>query len=211
MPVVQSTFFNLGGDTLAKAMDEIEWPVDEDRLHQLRTMVAQARDLEAYKAELEEKLKEVNKELTGDNKDGGLYFEKIPELMAEVGITTVTLEAEGNMPAVEAKVGPYYYANIAAAWPEDRRRAAFDWLDNNEAGDLIKTEVAVLFRREDRDAALKFAAMANEHGNAMVKETVPWGTLTSWLKEQVEDRGVVPPLDVIGGVVSRSVKLKAKT
>jgi hypothetical protein len=201
-----------GGVTLAKRkpIDDFEWPVDEDQLAQLRTMVAEARSLEAYKAELEEKLSEVNKALTGNNKDGGLYFKRLPDLMTEIGISSVSLEAEGNMPAVEAKVGPYYQANIAAGWPEEKRRAGFDWLDGNGFGDLIKTEVTVAFRREDRDNALKFAALANDYGTAAVKEAVHPSTLTSWLREQVEEHNTIPPLEVIGGIVTRSVKLKAK-
>lgn len=179
-----------------------------DRLNQLRDLVAETRDLEQRKAQLEEELKNINKQLTGD---GGLYFKKLPDLMGEVGITVITLDADGNNPAVEAKAGPFYAANIAAGWPPEKRKAAFDWLDGNGHGDLIKTEVTVLFRREERDDAVAFAELAKQYGTPEIKEAVAWNTLTSWLKEQVEDHHYIPPLDLIGGTVARSVKLKVKS
>jgi hypothetical protein len=181
--------------------------IPQDRLNQLRDLVAETRDLEQRKAQLEEELKDINKQLTGD---GGLYFKKLPDLMSEVGITVITLDADGNMPAVEARAGPFYAANIAAGWPPEKRRAAFEWLDGNGHGDLIKTEVTVLFRREERDEAVAFLELAKQYGTPEIKEAVAWNTLTSWLKEQVEEHHYIPPLDIIGGTVARSVKLKVK-
>ncbi len=182
-------------------------PPSEDKLMVLRALVSETRDLEQHKADLEEQLKAVNEQLTGNE---GMYFNKLPALMTEIGLTVITLEADGNNPAVEAKAGPFYAANIAAGWPEEKRKTAFDWLDSNGHGDLIKTEVTVAFPRDERKAALKFAKVANQYGAASMKEAVPWNTLTSWLREQVEEYGNMPPLDIIGGTVSRSVKLKNK-
>jgi hypothetical protein len=140
-----------------------------------------------------------------------MYFKRLPDLMGELGINVVSLEADGNVPAVEAKAAPFYAANIAVGWPEEKRRAAFDWLDGNGHGDLIKTEVTVSFRREDRDEAVKFLKVAKDYGRPEIKEAVHHGTLTAWLREQVEDQHYIPPLDVLGGTVARSVKLKVKT
>lgn len=181
--------------------------IPADRLAQLRDLVAETRDLEQRKAQLEEELRIINKQLTGAD---GMYFQKLPDLMGEVGITVVTLDAEGNTPAVEAKSSPFYYANIAVGWPAEKRKQAFDWLEGNGHGDLIKTEVTVLFRREERDEAVRFAELAREYGTPEIKEAVAWNTLTSWLKEQVEHYHYVPPLDLIGGTVARQVKLKEK-
>ena len=35
-----------------------------------------------------------------------------------------------------------------------------------------------------------------------------WGTLTSWVKEQIEAGKPTPPLDVIGATVGQHVKIK---
>jgi len=181
--------------------------IPADRLAQLRDLVAEARDLERRKAQLQEELSDVNKQLTGE---GGMYFKKLPDLMGEVGVSVVTLEADGNNPAVEAKAGPYYACNIAVGWPEEKRKAAFEWLDTNGHGDLIKTEVTVQFRREDRNDAVRFLELARAFGTPEIKEAVHHGTMTAWLREQVEQHQYIPPLDLIGGAVGRSVKLKEK-
>jgi len=181
--------------------------IPADRLEVLRDLVAETRDLEQRKSQLEEELKAINKSLTGE---GGMYFKRLPDLMGELGIATVSLDADGNVPAVEAKAGPYYAANIAVGWPPEKRKEAFNWLDQNGHGDLIKTEVTVQFRRDERDEAVKFLELARQYGSAEVKEAVHHGTLTAWLKEQVEDHHYIPPLDILGGTVARSVKLKVK-
>lgn len=193
---------------LRQAIEDSPHTISADRLKRLRDLVAQTRDLEKRKSDLEEQLKEVSKQLSGEE---GMYFHKLPDLMSELGVSVMTLEAEGNMPAVEAKAGPFYAANIAAGWPEEKRTAAFKWLDKNGHGDLIKTEVSVRFNREDRGRARAFAKLAKTYGSPEIHEAVAWNTLTAWLREQVEDKGYVPPLDIIGGSVGRSVKLKTKS
>lgn len=177
----------------------------EDRLEALRGMVRRARDLEERKAELAEELRLVGEELER------LYFTDVPDLMDEVGVDRVGLQAEGNHGATDATAQPFYSANIAASWPEERRRAAFSWLEGNGHGDLIKTEVVVKFPREARARAIKFAAQAEKSGlSPVVRESVHSQTLTAWLKEQVEQHGEMPPLDVVGGFVGRVVRLKER-
>jgi hypothetical protein len=65
--------------------------------------------------------------------------------------------------------------------PEARRDEAFAWLDKNR-----KLEVSY-----------------------SSKLSVPWNTLTAFVKEQVE-KGAVLPLDILGATVGRVVKLKAR-
>jgi hypothetical protein len=103
----------------------------------LRNLASRARSLEQEKADLEERLKATNKELNE------LYFRTLPDVMDEAGVGSIALPADGNNPPVELKAQPYYAANIAAGWPQERRQAAFDWLDQHGHGDLIKTEVTV--------------------------------------------------------------------
>lgn len=176
-----------------------------DQLATLRNMVAETRDLEAKKADLEEGLKATNIALNT------FYRQSLPDLFDAAGINQLTIEKEGNHPAIDAKASAYYKANIPADWPEPQRREAFDYLEANASGDLIKTTVTVFFPREKRDEALTFSRGLAAQGLApVVGETVPWSTLTAWLKEQVEKHGWVPDLEKIGGTVGRIVKLKTK-
>lgn len=176
-----------------------------DRLIELKTMAATVRDLQQEKANLEERLKETNKALDD------YYYVKLPELMDAAGVPSITIEAEGNYPAFTATVRPYYKASISADWPPEQRKAAFDWLDANGHGSLIKTEVSVPFVREDRPKALALAAALRERGHTpVIEEAVHHATLTSWLKAQVEDNEPLPPLDLIGGKIGRECKPKKK-
>jgi soluble cytochrome b562 len=175
------------------------------QLKALRDAVAEVRELEKVKADLEERLKATNIELQD------FYFKKLVTLLDEAGVTEIILTAEGNMPEVKATAKPFYRANISSDWPDDKRRAAFDWLDQNGHGDLIKTEVNVVFNREQRSDALKFAEEQRQTGKTVIpKENIPWATLTAWLKEMVEKKGIMPPLETIGGTVGRVVALKPK-
>lgn len=190
---------------LARAIATNPPRLDGDKLIELREMVIAARDLELEREALNEKLKEVNSKLDGPE---GLYFKKLPTFMAEIGLTSMTLEAEGNLPAYVATASPYYKASISAEWPEEQRKDAFKYLESEDAGDLIKTEVTIAFPREQRKLALQFQKVARKWGEATVKEAVAWNTLTAWLKDQVEEHGYMPQLDKIGGTVARIVKLK---
>lgn len=171
-------------------------------LERLRELVATARDLEARKKDLEDAITENSKALNS------LYRDKMPTLFDTVGVKSLTLEPQGNNPGVVATLKPFYKASIPAEWPEDQRRKAFNWLDHNGHGDLIKTVVVVTFAREDRTGALECVeALREKNLDCTIKEDVHHATLTAWLKAQVE-AGDPPPLDVIGGIVDRIVNLK---
>ena len=182
-----------------------EQPVSEDKLKILREMIAIVRVLEFEKSNIEEKLKLVSSTLNQ------YYQTKLPELFSQCGTNLIGLEKDGDLPAIEAKLVPYYSANIAASWDLERKKAAFKWLTDNKFGDLIKTEISLTFNREDHDKAQKFfnkLKKDDETLNADMKESVNSRTLTAWLKEQIEKYNNVPPLDVIGASVGNIVKLK---
>ena len=175
----------------------------EDKLTRLRGAVAYVRDLEALKADLENRLKETNIELNRQ------YTKVLPDLFDEVGIERITLPAEGNNPPVEARASNFYRANIAAEWPEDKRTVGFRYLEAQDAGDLIKTVITLPFNREDHAKAKSFAQELRAKGfTPTVAETVQWNTLTSWLKDRVENHKSLPDLEKIGGTVGRIVRLK---
>ena len=163
---------------------------------------ARLRDAEREKADAEERLREI------DQRIQEIKFKTLPDMMQEAGIDRLGLPAQGNLPACDAKLIPYYHANIAAGWEPEKKKAAFDWLEDNGHGDLLKVQVAVTFGRKEIDAARelegKLAAMGLQPELSM---SVPWSTLTAWLKEQVEKYHNQPPLDTIGGTVGSVVKL----
>lgn len=140
-------------------------------------MVRQQARVEQLKGELE----------TAQRDLARIETEDLPELMSEVGLTSVTLE-DGSV--VEVK------QDVTCGISEDRRDAAHSWLIEHGFGGLIKTEVVVAFGRGEKDAADEFSAevvqLTGQH--PVVKETVHAATLKSFVKEQLE-AGVAIPFD----------------
>jgi hypothetical protein len=178
-------------------------PLRGDSLQRLRAAVAGARTLKAEKADLEGRLKETNISIYK------LETVELPDLFDEVGINSITLPPDGNLPGYKADAGPYYKANISADWDNDKRIESFQYLESIGFPDLIKTVITVPFNREMRGEAVKLLEELRSRGyNPLVTENVHPMTLTAWLKEQVEKRHFLPQLDKIGGIVGRIVKLK---
>lgn len=133
----------------------------------------------------------------------------LPELFAAAGVKALTLQKEGNMPAYEAERKPYYRANIAVSWEQEKRQKAFDWLEKNGAADIIRCEIVVSVPRKDLKLrksvieALKKLKVEHE-----VSLNVPWASLTSFIKECYEKRKKAVPLELLGADVGEIVTLK---
>jgi hypothetical protein len=190
---------------LLDAVEEAPPEPPKDRLERLRRACVALRDAEALVSDLKERLEAATSELNA------LKTETVPGLMLECGTSQFVLDPEGNYPPIEIKTRDDIRASIAASWPEDRRRAAFAYLDESGAGDLIKTDIVVRFPREMRVAALELGRELNERGLEIdIKESVHHGTLSSWLKEVVK-AGAMIPLDVIGGYVGKTAVVRDLT
>lgn len=168
-----------------------------------RSLGAEARDLEREKSDLEARLREVNRRLSA------IYFSELPRALTDAGLDSVGIPARGNLPAVDVRLAPEVRASISNEWPEDRRAAAFRWLQENGHGDLIKTEVVARFPREMRASALEFADRASggepgvraDGATVLVRETVNAQTLTAWLRRLLDEGRPCPPLEIIGGEI----------
>lgn len=180
-------------------------PPSEDRLEKVRVILRQARDTERRIVDLEAALKEAKGQVLE------LKQKTLPDLFDEAGIDNLGLPAEGNLPAYDCKLGPYYHANIGAEWEEERRQAAFKYLEDQGSGDLIKSAYIVLVPRGKRAFAKKVEAALTKLGAEFTsKLDVPWNTLTAWVKEQVEKKNNTPDLAVLGATVGRVVSLKER-
>lgn len=178
---------------------------ENDALEAVRAKAAEAREAEFELESLEERVRDLKKRLET------IYEEDLPILMDEAGVDRIGIPAHGNLPAMDAKLSPFFSANIAANWDAERRNAAFRWLEANGSGDLIKTEVAVAFPRGKHEEAKSLAEELSAKGIAPTfKETVHSQTLTAWLREQLESGAELPPLETIGGYIGRIVSLKPR-
>jgi hypothetical protein len=196
---------NQPSPALAAAMCQASGSVPPDKLDALRDMARQLRDKEAEIGNLDERLKDAKAQALE------IRTKKLVDLMAEVGVDKVGLPAEGNYPACDAELKPYYHAVISADWEPERRQAAFAWLDSAGHGDLIKTAITILIGRDERDRAKEVEAwLASRQIDHTTQLDVPWNTLTAFVKEQVEKYHSTPPLETLGATVGQIVKLKAR-
>jgi hypothetical protein len=174
-----------------------------DKLDGVRNLAKTARDLQLEIDNYAERIVELREQLQQiTNID-------LPELMHEANISQLKLTADGNKPAVNLKLKPFYRAGIAASWAEERKQKAYDWLVEHGHGDLIKATVTVKFNKEDYAEAQELSSRLTEtYDSVNLDRSVHAGTLSAWLREQVEEVGEMPPLEVIGGSVGQVVTIE---
>lgn len=190
---------------LAAAVKRDAQAPDEGSLEKVRTILRTARDLDREITDLEARTKEAKEQVLT------LKSKTLPDLYDEVGIDKLGLPAEGNLPAYDCNMTPYYKAAILADWEEEKRAEAFKYLDDHNAGDLIKSTFTVLLPRGNRKKAIAVEkALTKLQVEFETNLSVPWNTLTAWLKELIEKHNTTPPLDVLGATVGRVVNLKER-
>jgi hypothetical protein len=176
-------------------------------LQSLHSKLAEFRDLQLEIADREEQLKK-KKELYNE-----LRFRSLPDLFDEHGIDHIGVPAASdNLPAYDAEINNYYHASIAAAWPPSKRQEAFDELRRVGGADIVETVVSVRFARANANDANILAETLRVKGyQATVEPYIPWQRLTAWLKQHIEQGGLWPDLEKIGGNVGRIVKLTLRS
>lgn len=188
---------------LAKKLKDSPKPQpSEDALKRLSAKVAQTRDDMLEAQNLTEQLQVVNDRITKAK------AEELPAMMDEIGVQRLDLAPDGNLPGYVAQARPFYRANIAAAWPPERKAKAYKALDAAGSGDLLKTTVEIVFARGQKDDAKRALQLLRDNGfQPEVEQAVPHTTLTAWLKEQVEANRPVD-LETFGAQIGRVVDLK---
>lgn len=181
----------------------------------LRKLASEYVETDLEILSLKEELEKKNK------RKSEIAFKELPDLMSEIKQDKIGLPDFGDFGA-DVVSEPYYHANIASDWPDEKREEAFEHLDELDSGDIIKNVVTLQFPRGQHEAAKKFVMaarsllatmhifgveMEQEVPDPVVEMTVPWNTLTSWLKEQIQN-GVAVDLEKIGGTVGTIAKIK---
>ena len=108
----------------------------------------------------------------------------IPEIMESMKLKTMKL-SDGS--AIEVK--EIYSATIPVA----KREGAFNWLRENDLGDLIKNEITVSFGRNEDNKASEYANLAESSGyQPQQKLKVEPMTLKALYRERVEGKQDLP-------------------
>jgi hypothetical protein len=177
-------------------------PPSKDRLDKARDKIKQLRELELKNAELAETISENSRTIKV------IKEKELVDLFDAAEISSLGIEASGNLPAYEVEIKAYYHANI----PEENEPKAFAWLTKQGHGDMIKGVYSVAFGMGEEKKRLAFEKILQKGKyQYSYKFGVPWNTLTAFVKEQIEEKKKEPPLKLLGATVGRVASLvKAK-
>ena len=150
-------------------------PQQVDELENVRSLSNYVIDLQKLEEEItkEESLLKQKKERADK-----ISAEVIPEIMESMKLKTLKLQ-DGS--AIEVK--EIYSATIPVA----NRESAYQWLRDNDLGDLIKNEITVAFGRNEDTKASDYAILAKGQGYEPVQKLkVEPMTLKALVRERLE-------------------------
>lgn len=178
--------------------------ISEDKLEKLRDAVRRKRDLECEIADREEKQREQRARLMK------MEHDELPALFMSAGVDHVGLPREGNHPAYDATLRPYYKASISSEWPEEKQLAGIAVCEKLGWGDLVKNVVTIELGRGDNRTFKKVAsALRKLKVGFSVRRAVPWNSLTAAVRERYEDGEPLgdAELRALGATVGSIVRL----
>lgn len=194
-------------DSLAdEAADLTSAPSDTDT-SRLRDAGMELIETDNLVQSLEDQLKDAKKKRTE------LAHKTLPDIMNELDTDTLGLASAG----VDLELKPYCHASIPKTWTDEQRESAFSHIEDLGAGDIVRTIVTISAGKGDYDAMLALYnhivdSVMSEYGvsaSTNLELTVPWNTLTSFVKEQTE-KGVAIDLERLGATVGQVVKIKKR-
>ena len=173
--------------------EDVKKEVSEVSLKTLTDKANKMVELEELVEEKQASLKATQKELKV------LSEEDIPALLSEVGLSEITL-TNGQ----KISTNSYYYGRIT----EHNQQEAFEWLQNNGHGDIIKNVVSVSFGRDEDVNAEKLLSNLQDNGyTTNGKKWVEPMTLKAFIREQVES-GNDLPLETFNVYIGQKIKVK---
>ncbi len=152
--------------------EDAEQPIPKIQLKRIVDLASQQIAAEDRVAEIEGQLESAKKSLQR------IQQEIFPSLMKEVGVTEFKLDSGEKI---------FIKHGISASVPPDQRERAFQWLRKNRFGSLIKTIVSARFGRgEEAKARALLQRLTKEKLDAEFSETIHSGTLSAFVREQME-------------------------
>tara|TARA_R110000765_G_scaffold19378_1_gene50885 strand:+ start:1935 stop:2501 length:567 start_codon:yes stop_codon:yes gene_type:complete len=181
-------------------LDELEQ--DQQELIEktdIQTLATHCLDLQKIENQISDKETELKDLKQQADK---ISSEIIPELLAEQGLASLKL-ADGS--GVEVK------KTYSCTVKKDSVESAYNWLRENQLGDLIKNEVAVQFGKgEDTKAEQLLILAANEGYEPTQKQKVEPMTLKALYRERVE-AGLNMPSEFFHTFVKDQTKISRKS
>jgi len=172
-----------------------EVSASDAQLNMLAVLVTKLRDTENDLASKKEEMKEITKEIKR------MSTKDIPDLMETIGMQSIET-SDGLKVTIKENV----YPSITEA----NKEAAYQWLQDNELGAIIKNKFEIVYRRGEgeQERAREFEALLLESGETYKrKEFIEAATLKKTVKDQLEDGGTFPD-DLFSIYHERMTKIK---
>ena len=165
---------------------------DIDKLaYKIKEMQAIQKDIEQNEEYLKQRKKDLE-QVSG---------EAIPTMLAEMGLSYLKL-ADGS--SVEVKT------NYSATITQANKEKAFNWLRENDLGDIIKNELTVSFGRNEDNKAAEYAELAKGQGyQPTQKLKVEPMTLKALVRERIEG-GKPLPTEIFNVFIGNKTTIKRK-
>ena len=171
---------NMNSENLQKMFVE-DAPQQVNELTNVKSLSTHVLELQKLEDEINEEEERLKRKKQEADKLSG---EVIPELMESMKLKTMKL-ADGS--GIEIK--QIYSATIPVA----NREGAYNWLRENDLGDLIKNEITVSFGRGEDNKASNYANLARENGfEPAQKLKVEPMTLKAVYRDRVEKKLDLP-------------------
>ena len=175
----------------ADATDSTTAPQDSE-LNKVAVLAKKIQAKQSRLSLLEGEMKQLKQELLQ------LTDEDLPATMQELGLSAFTTDDGASI-----TIKPTYGAYIKV----DNREEAYDWLRDNEFGDLIKNSVSCTFGRGEDEIANQFITFAEDSGYSPQQKTeVHPQTLKAWVREQTEAGKSIPA--IFGAYVGSRATIK---
>tara|TARA_R110000823_G_scaffold306638_1_gene429097 strand:- start:851 stop:1417 length:567 start_codon:yes stop_codon:yes gene_type:complete len=168
---------------------------------ELETLSQQCYKLQSLEKDIEDIEEQLKKKKDEHDK---LSSEVIPDILAEQGITSIKL-SDGSM----IEVSKMFSCTI----PKDlnKREACYEWLRQNNLGDIVKNSVSVDFGKGEDNNAKDFFGVAVSQGYEPSQSTkVESSTLRALYRERVE-AGLDMPSDLFHTFVKDKTKISRKS
>lgn len=164
-------------ERLAGVMAEAIKPTDE-QLKRVAKLVKAQVDYEDKMANLEDLLTETKKNLDA------IRTVTLPEVMKELGLSRVDLTT-GEKLMIKTVIG--------ASIKIENRFKAYQWLRNHGFGSLIKNRVIASFGMgQEKKATQILSFLLKKKCEVIAEESVHTGTLSAFVREQLEDGKKIP-------------------
>lgn len=109
---------------------------------------------------------------------------KLPEAMAEVGMTSFALES-----GAQVSIRDEFGCSMVA----DRKQEAMQFLVDEDEADLIKCVVTLTFSGDEHDKAMELAERLEDEGfDAAVQQSVHASSLKAWFKRNDDYHDLMP-------------------